>query len=381
MKILIVGGGTGGVILANLLAKRLPSSVELLLIEKEEKHYYQPGFTLFCFGLIKEAYLSKPVMHLLSKRVKVIRGEVLKLDPLKKEVHLSSDKSLSYDILILATGAELFWDKIPGVREGLKRGVISEFYTFLGAQKLKGLIPLLEGGRIISAIGGIPIKCPAAPIKFLLLLEDYTRKKGLRKKFHFIFLTPAGQVLGRNPYAEVLEKICQEREIEVIKNFQITKIDPEKRKVLSEAGELSFDFLIFTPPHRVFTAFSEIEDFLDEAGFIKVNPHTFEHQVYEGIYALGDAAGLPTAKTASGVRLQAKVLAQRLSSFLKEGKPSPLTYNGEILCPVMTRFGKIMFSRYDYEKSLSPPSESLLNWILHVHLGKYLYWQIFLRGF
>lgn len=380
MRVLIIGAGTGGLILANTLARKLSTSTEIILIEKSKNHYFQPGFTLLCFRLISEEFISRPVKDLLSKRVKLIQGEVKTLNPLTKEVTLSSGESINYDKLVISTGAELDWEKIPGISEGLYKGNIYEFYTLSGAKKLKEEIPRLKGGTIVSAIGGIPIKCPAAPIKFILLLEDYLRKKGLREKFKLIFITPAGQVLGRSPYAEKLENICKERNIQVIKNFQIKEVDVVKRKIKGEE-EIFYDYLIFTPPHTIHKAFLEIPDFCDETGFIKVDPHRLQHKLYRDIFALGDVASLPTAKTASGTRLQAKVLAKKLSVFTGSKTEDSTIYDGEILCPVMTRFGKIMFSRYNYEKSLSPPKESRLNWMLHVWLGKYLYWQIFLKGF
>lgn len=381
MRIIIIGGGTGGIIFANSLVRKLPSAVEVILIEKKENHYFQPGFTLLCFQLIEEKYISKPIKELLSKKVNFINEKVIKVNPSTKELVLSSNKILSYDILIIATGVELDWDKIPGIKEGLQKDVVHEFYTLSGAKKLQKIIPLLEGGVIVSAIGRVPIKCPAAPIKFLLLLEDFMRKKGRREKFHFIFVTPSGQLLGRSPYAETLEDICKKRKIEVVKNFQIKEIDVDKRKIIGERGEIVFDNLIFTPPHTVNKLFSEIPNFLDETGFIEVDPYTLEHQVYKDHYALGDVAGLPTAKTASGARLQARILAQRIISLIEKGDSGSLKYDGEILCPVMTKFGKIMFSKYNYEKSLSPPKETTLNWFLHVTLSKYLYWSLYLKGF
>jgi sulfide:quinone oxidoreductase len=383
-QILVLGGGSAGVMFANRLRKEFTQNeVEITVIEKSEKHIYQPAFTLLVFDLEKPENIVRPTKDLFLEGIKLITDEATKIDPQNNKVSTAKHGDFSYDYLVVATGAKLDLTEPEGMKEAFEKGKnVFTFYQMDGALKLRDALKNIDGGTIVSSISQLPIKCPAAPIKFILMAEDMMRMKGVRNKFRFILTSPLPQCFSREPYATKLNAILRERDLEMVANFVPGELDSEKGILKSYDGrEIRFDLLCLTPSHEgdkvVLNA--EEEGVGDAAGWVSCDKHHMVSKNFSNIYGIGDATDFPTSKTASGARKQAKVLTDRMKAILR-GKEPTATYDGHIICPVLTRQNRVMFAEFNYTQSISPALESYFNWVIKVYMLRALYFNLMLPG-
>ena len=382
-KILILGGGSAGVMFANRMVKEFSrDEAEVTVIEKSKEHTYQPAFTLVVFELDDPANLVRPTKDLFFEGVDLVFDEATKIDAEKQKVSTANSGDFAYDYLVICTGAKLFYDEPEGIEDALKaeKNVFS-FYTIDGAQKLRDALKNFEGGTIVSSISEMPIKCPAAPMKFIMMAEDTMRKKGIREKCKFVFTTPLPAVFAKEPYATTMNRIYTEREIEALANFTPSSID-HKKGIIEDFGgqQVKFDLLCITPRHGGQDIIENSEGVGDAAGWIPCDKNLMLHTKFDNIYSLGDANDFPTSKTASGARKQAKILTQRMKAHIRGGDPDKYSYDGHIICPVLTRHQRVMFAEFNYTESISPGIESYVNWVLKVHMLRPLYWNLMLKG-
>lgn len=381
-NVVILGGGSAGVMFANRMRKTFSEDeVQLTVIERSEKHIYQPAFTLLLFDLDNPENLIRPTKELFYDGINLIIDEATKIDPKSNKVTTAKHGDISYDYLVIATGAKLNFDEPEGMKDGLKKGEnVFTFYTLDGALKLRDALKKFEGGTIVSTFAEMPIKCPAAPIKFILMAEDMMRMLGKRDKFKFMLTTPMPAAFSRPPYMEKLNSIFASRGIEVAANFPPSEVDYEKGVMKSYTGkEVNFDFLVITPPHQGEAVIENSEEVGDAAGWVTCDKNHMVNKYHNNIYGIGDATDFPTSKTASGARKQAKVLTERFKEIVKGKEPSA-TYDGEIICPILTRYKRVIFANFNYTESLSPALESYVNWVLKVHMLRPLYWNLMLKG-
>lgn len=382
MKLVILGGGSAGVMFANRMRNAFSTDeVEIVVIEKSERHVYQPAFTLIVFDLEKPENIVRPMKELFFDGIKVITDEATKIDAQNNKVSTAKSGDISYDYLVIATGAKLSLAEPAGMKEGFdKEQNVFTFYTLDGALKLRGALKNIDGGTIVSSFAEMPIKCPAAPIKFILMAEDMMRRLGKREKFKFVLSTPMPAAFSRPPYMSALNKIFASRGIEVKANFAPSEVDHTKG-ILKDFGgkEVNFDLLCITPPHQGEAIVENAEGVGDAAGWVSCDKHHMVSKNYSNIYGIGDAADFPTSKTASGARKQAKVLTERFTEILK-GKQPTATYDGEIICPILTRDKRVMFANFNYTESLSPAIESYINWVLKVHMLRPMYYNLMLKA-
>ncbi|MBF0556312.1 MAG: NAD(P)/FAD-dependent oxidoreductase [Nitrospirae bacterium] len=382
-RIVVIGGGSGGVMFSNRMRNAFtPDEVEITVIERSEKHFYQPAFTLVVFDLEDPVNLMRPVKDLFFDGIKLIHDEATKIDAVNNKVSTVKSGDLSYDYLVIATGAKLIFDEDPeGLKDALDKGSnVFNFYKLEGAIKLRDALKDLDGGTVVVSVCSMPIKCPAAPMKVIMLAEDMMRRKGIRNKFKFIFTTPMPAVFSREPYASKLNSIFASRGIETMANFNPSEVDSSKG-VLKDFGkkEVRFDSLTITPPHGGEAVIENSEGVGDAAGWVTCDKHLMVSKKYKNIYGIGDATDFPTSKTASGIRKQAKVLVARLGADIT-GIPTKAAYDGEIICPMLTRNKRVMFAHFNYTEAISPAIESYANWVLKVYMLRPLYWNLMLNG-
>ncbi|MBF0565574.1 MAG: NAD(P)/FAD-dependent oxidoreductase [Nitrospirae bacterium] len=381
-RIVVIGGGSGGVMFSNRMRREFsPDDVEITVIEKSEKHFYQPAFTLVVFDLDEPKNLMRPVKDLFFDGIKLVTDEATKIDPANNKVYTVKSGELTYDYLVIASGAKLLFEEPEGLKEGLEASKnVFTFYKLEGAIKLRDKLKDMDGGTIVSTVCEMPIKCPAAPMKFIMMAEDLMKRKGLREKFKFIFTTPMPAVFSREPYASKLISIFASRNIETVANFAPSEVDYEKRVLKDYGGkEVKFDLLSITPPHGGEAVVENSEGVGDAAGWVTCDKHLMVSKKFSNIYGIGDATDFPTSKTASGIRKQAKVLVARLGAEIT-GMETHAKYDGEIICPMLTRDKRVMFAQFNYEEAISPAIESYANWVLKVHTLRPLYWNLMLNG-
>ena len=383
-RVLILGGGAAGVMLASRLAGLL-EDVEITLIERSARHAYQPGFVLIPFGIYSARGCTRRVEALLPPGVKLIRAGVERIEPENRCVFAGEEK-LEYDFLAVATGCRPAFEEVEGAREAL-HSQVHEFYTLEGATGLRRALRRLRSGRLLISVAGMPVKCPGAPLSFAFLAEEFFRKHG--RDVQVVLSTSEAEAFSKRQVADLLEELTEERGIEVVTDFPVEAVDASARLVSGPKGELGYDLLVLVPPHlgEAPVASSGLSDAL---GYARVDRHRLNAPACEKVYALGDAASLPTSKTASAAHIQARVVAQNLADELS-GAERSASYNGEAVCFILTGFSEALVVGFDYSgvyrgrgplPLLGPLHFNRVTRLNHAAklLSRWFYWHLWLRG-
>jgi sulfide:quinone oxidoreductase len=364
-RVVILGGGVGGTIVANQLARKVGRGpgVEITIVDQTGQHVYQPGFMYIAFGRERAAHLTRPEQSLLDTRVKVVVGEVIRVDETERAVQLADGRQLGYDYLVLATGSRIVPEEIPHFVEEAHH-----FYTAEAAERLRRALDAFRGGKIVIGIAGMPYKCPPAPLEVSFLIEAELRQRGLRDKSEVHFCSPIGRAFTIETVSDMATPIFDEKGIELHTFFNVEAIDPERRVVQSlEGEELPYDLLILVPPHR--GAQFLIDSGLAPApgGWLPTDRATLQVGGRPNVYALGDATDLPLSKAGSTAHFEAPVVAERIAAALlgREPRAKEANYTGRVMCFFEIGDGRGTLLRFDYNNPPHPPKPNRI-W----HLGK-----------
>jgi sulfide:quinone oxidoreductase len=262
--------------------------------------------------------------------------------------------SLSYDYLVLATGSTLAPDEIPGLAEGGH-----DYYSESGAETLREELLSFTEGHIVLSVIGTPHMCPAAPLEFVFMADDWFRKRGLREDVEITYTYPIQRVHGNPHIAEWARPIMDDRDINVETFFNAESVDPEANRLTSMEGtDIDYDLLVGIPPHRGVDLVEEAG--LGDSGWVEVDQHTLEAENADNVYAIGDTADTGAPNAGSVAHYQAGVVGRRLASDIR-GRPATATYEGKTLCFVETGMDSASFVEFDYENPPSPvpPSEKI----------------------
>ena len=361
-RIVIVGGGSAGVMFTNRMRREFPEDeLELTVIERSDKHYFQPAFTLMAFGLDEGEDVVKSTKDLFYEGVNLIADSATRVNPENNTITTTKHGTLSYDHLVIATGAKLNFTKPAGMKEGINKGEnVFTFYTMNGALKLRDAFSQLKGGTIVSMSSEATIKWPSGPINFILMAENRMRMLGVRDKYKFVLSTPMPSVSPEQSYQESLNSILDSKGIERVNNFAPEEVDYEKGSVKSYGGEkVNFDLLSIIPPNEGEKVIRESDKLGDAAGWVNCDKYHLLSKQYSNIYAIGDAIS-GAVKTMTTARVQAKVLTCRMKALLI-GKEPTAKCKPDVLFPVRAR-SKSVFAENNYD-ALKP-----------------LYWTLMLRG-
>jgi sulfide:quinone oxidoreductase len=217
----------------------------------------------------------------------------VRIDPDAKLLGLASGAKLSYDVLIVASGARLAPDATPGFVEACEAGVAGHFYDLDGALALGGLLDGFSGGKIVVNVAEMPIKCPVAPHEMTFLVEAWLRRRGMRGKSDIVFATPLSGAFTKPVASAALGATMASKGVDVAGDFVLADIDPAARVAHSYDGrELPFDLFIGVPPHRGSEAVAG-SGLGDEDGWLQTDRHTLQSRVHPDIWALGDCTDLP----------------------------------------------------------------------------------------
>lgn len=391
-RLLILGAGTAGTMMANKLRKALSiTEWEISIIDQHKTHYYQPGFLFIPFGIYNEQDVIKPKSDFFPSGVKVIYSEIDKIDAESNKVHLPGGKDLNYDILIVATGTQTHPEETPGMKDKLWYKEIFDFYTIEGALALRKRLKSWEGGKLVMAITDLPFKCPVAPIEFVCLAEAYFTKIGIRDKVEISFVTPLPGAFTKPVATKVLSDILEEKNIEVIPDFYIERIDNERKMLVSyDEREIPFDLLTIVPLNKG-SEMVKRSGLGDELNYIPTNKETLQSVKHENIFVIGDAANLPTSKAGSVAHFSGEILFENILSYI-ENRPMHGKFDGHANCYIETGYGKGALIDFNYTTEPLPgtfplpgigPFGLLKNTKIN-HYGKimfrWIYWHILLKG-
>lgn len=390
-SLLLLGAGMAGTMMANKLRKRLSRDWAITIVDRDETHVYQPGLLFLPFAIYRRQDIVRPRAGFLAEGIEFLVGEVDVVDPGAKTVRLSDGRSLSYDLLIVATGCRITPEATPGLVEAGWQESAFEFYTLEGADRLREALARWSGGRLVLNIAEMPIKCPVAPMEFLFLADHFFHEAGIRDRVELIYATPLDAAFTKPRAAQELGHLLESKNIRVETNFVTSRVDGEAR-VLHGFGDraLEYDLLVAVPIHAGAEWIAR-SGMGDDFGFLPTNKHTLQVEKYDGVFALGDTTDLPTSKAGSVAHFQGDVLLENVERYLQGVELRP-DFDGHANCFIETGYGKGLLIDFNYEVEPLPGKFplpgvgpfSLLKESAVNHWGKmgfkWVYWNLLLTG-
>ncbi|MGH1334707.1 MAG: FAD-dependent oxidoreductase [Aureispira sp.] len=416
-QIVIVGAGTAGITVAAQLLKK-DKRLDVTIIDPAKTHYYQPAWTLVGAGTFDYEKTARPMGDLIPKGVKWLQEYVTTFSPKINQIELKNGDTVHYQYLIVCPGIQLNVDGIEGLAETLgKNNVCSNYvdsnYTWEVLQNFKG-------GNALFTQPATPIKCGGAPQKIMYLSDDHFERTNVKDKTNVIFATPGSVIFGVKDFAKTLMQVVDRKNINLKFFHKLVKVDGENKlayyeitrpsdsdkaleynvnplvnvkEITSTQVAIPFDLLHLAPPQSA-------PDFIRNSplahqegpskGWINVDHHSLQHNVYPNVYALGDAAALPTAKTGAAVRKQAPVVVSQLMKSIQSSNKTLLEYKGYSSCPLVTGYGKMVLAEFGYNnvrmsdpfisKFVDTSKETYSMWLLKKYGLPYLYWNLMLKG-
>ncbi|MEK6720715.1 MAG: FAD/NAD(P)-binding oxidoreductase [Chloroflexota bacterium] len=370
-RILILGGGVGGTLTANLLARRLRRRIDageatVTVVDATGNHVYQPGFMYIAMGGERPEKLEKRERALLDKRVALVTGVVDRVDEMVQTVGLTDGTVLPYDQLVLATGSRILPEAIAHFEDEAHH-----FYSAEGAARLRAALDAFQGGTIVVGIASMPYKCPPAPLEVSFLIESELRERGLRDKTKLHYCSPIGRAFTIESVSEMATPILEEKGIELHTFFNVEMIHPDRKVIESlEGEELAYDLLILVPPHKGAQFLMDSGLAPAPGGWLPTDRHTLKVGERPNVYALGDATDLPLSKAGSTAHFEAPVVVEGIVAAVEGREPAGkhAEYEGKVMCFFEIGDNKGTLLQFDYDHPPRPPKPNQL-W----HLGKLVF--------
>lgn len=422
-KILIIGGGLGGVATSALLMRSIDDADVTIIEPNPRSVSYQPGQTLVGGGVWTKEDDIYQTADFIPDGVKWIKEKAVEFDPDKKSVKTDKGRVVNYDYLVVATGLVLDFGAIKGLEEvgdiytnseedGAKarkilgkNGICSIWFQE-GAEdtwtQMQAFIAAAKSGKKVKGVftePNTPIKCGGAPKKIMYLTDARLREAGARENAE-LTLYPNGETLfGIKDYNDAMIKQFATRDMKYNFKHNLVAVDVANKiatfqKHWQEKGawddilkeydmidktldvQVPYDFLHIAPPQK---APKEIGDspLGSGKGWVPVDQYTLQHVKYPNVFALGDVAAIPKGKTGGSVRKQYKVVVENLIAVMEGKKELPAKYNGYTVCPLVTGLGTVMLAEFGYGKDpmpsfpvLDPTQERWIWWEMKIHLLK-----------
>jgi sulfide:quinone oxidoreductase len=360
-RIVVLGGGTGGTVLANKLASKLDDEIdsgaaEVTLVDETGVHVYKPVWLYVAFGEAEPSEGRRPLDDLLDRRVRLRTGRVTDIDTGGKRLTVDGTEGLDYDHLVVATGARLVPDRIPGLVEGAH-----DFYSEDGAERLRDALAAFDGGRVVLSVAGMPHMCPAAPVEFTLMVEDWLRERGLRDASEVVYTAPSERSHKLPPVADWADERFDARGIESHTGFTVERVDPDERTLHAVDGRaVDYDLLVTIPPHAGVDLVADAG--LGDDGWVETDPRTLEAARADDVYAIGDTTDIERPMAGSVAHYQAGVVADRIAAQVRGHRPTA-TYDGKVLCFLEAGMDEATFVSFDYDSLPDLREESkLVHW-------------------
>jgi sulfide:quinone oxidoreductase len=370
MKILIVGGGMGGTILGNNLARRLApelraGKVQLTMLSASDKHMYQPGLLYLCLGRMTPDELYRDQASLLEPGIdfRVDPVETFELD--QNRVKTKSGATVGYDILVIATGSRPVPEMIPGLAEHAET-----FYTEATALKMFKRLQAFQGGRVVIAVG-VPHKCPMAPLEITFMLHDYFKDRGIRDKVQLHYTYPVGRVHSLENVAKWAAPEMDRLGITYETLFNMKEVDGAAKVVRSEEGtEAKYDLLITIPAHKGMEVIEKNK--LGPGGFIPTDKTKLLMEGRKNVYIIGDTTNIPISKAGSTVHYQAETLGENIAAIVKLGAPVR-EHDGKVFCFIEVGKDRATYAQFNYTTPPDPkPPTKAVHWFKMAY--NKLYW-------
>jgi sulfide:quinone oxidoreductase len=391
-RIVILGAGTGGTMMANHLNKKLSKDDwEISIIDEKEKHYYQPGYLFLPFDIYEPEDIVKPIQKFIPKRVQLIKERIEKIDAGENVVKLSNGNFISYDILVIATGARIAPEEVQGMNGEQWQKSVFDFYTFEGALALRNMLHEWKGGKLVVHITEMPIKCPVAPLEFAFLADSYFKHKKMRDKVEITYVTPLDGAFTKPKATMALNHLLKEKSISIESDFAIAEVDNQNKKIIDWGGrEIPFDLLVTVPTNKG-DDLIERSGLGDDLNYVPTNKGSLQSLAHKNVFAIGDATNIPASKAGSVAHFEAEILTENILRFIKD-LPLKEDFDGHANCFIETGNGRALLIDFNYTHEpvkgefpfstvgpLKLLKESKMN-----HMGKlafkWVYWNMLLKA-
>jgi sulfide:quinone oxidoreductase len=390
-QIVILGGGTGGTMVANRLRRHFDrAEADIHVVDRDDRHVYQPGLIFVPFGLADVDQIVRPRARQLRRGVLFHEDEIESVTTDRNEVQLAGGTTLRYDVLVVATGVHLQPEETDGLTGPGWNERAFTFYTAQGSAGLREALDRFDGGRLVVNVVDMPIKCPIAPLEFAFLADWHLRERGIRGRTELAFATPLDGAFTKPIASAQLGSLLAEKGIELVTEFNAGEVDGAGGTISSYDGRtLDFDLLATVPLHGGAPYVERSPGLGDALGFVRTDRHTLQAGAAQNVFALGDATDVPTSKAGSVTHFEAEILAENVARYFRDEQLAA-GYDGHANCFIETGFHKALLIDFNYETEPVPghfPTafglpllrESRLN-----HLGKlafeWLYWHALLPG-
>jgi sulfide:quinone oxidoreductase len=389
--VVILGGGTGGTLVANRL-RRLASTdeIEIVVVDQDNQHVYQPGLLFVPFGLTHPEDIVRPRARQLHRGIGFIESAVDRVEIEANEVHLADGQVLGYDVLVVATGTTLVTEETEGLTGPGWMEKVFTFYSAEGAAALEPALATFVGGRVVVNVVDMPIKCPVAPLEFCFLADWYFRERGIRDQVELTYVTPLDGAFTKPVASERLGGMLADKGVAMVTEFNTGEVDGVGGRLVAYDGrEVPFDLAVVVPLHGGGDYIGRSPGLGDALNFVTTDEHTLQSKVAPNIFAIGDAANVPTSKAGSVTHFEGETVVDNIRRFLA-GEPLLEGFDGHANCFIETGFHKALLIDFNYDTEPLPghyPSKvglSLLKESRLNHLGKlmfqWFYWHSLLPG-
>jgi sulfide:quinone oxidoreductase len=390
-KILILGAGAGGTIVANMLRQKLSESEwQITIIDRDDRHHYQAGYLFIPFGIYGESDVLKPKKEFIPQGVEFVVDPVAKIDKDQRSVETASGRSFDYDWLVIATGCDIHPEEIDGMLDGWRTDIF-DFYTLDGAVALAKKLRYFSSGRIVLNIAEFPYKCPIAPLEFVFMADWFFTVNGVRDKVEIEFVTPLNNVFTKPVAAKTLAEVAVRKNIKVTPYFDLARVNAAEKTIESHQGEkVGYDLLVSIPPNMGDKALID-SGISDPVGFVPTDHNTLKAQNADRIYVIGDTTNVPTSKAGSVAHYMAYTLVENLVRET-DGYEARPRFDGHATCFLASGFEKAILLDFNYKVEPLPGKFpfpgmgpfTLLQESLSNHWGKmmfrWVYWNLMMKG-
>lgn len=389
-KILILGSGAGGTIVANMLRKELAEAEwEITIIDRKEQHHYQAGFLFIPFGVYGERDVVQPKKAFIPPGVTFVLDNVVKIDKDLRRVETEKGQ-YDYDWLVIATGCDIAPEEIEGMMDGWREDIF-DFYTLGGAMELRKKLKYFNSGKVVLNIAEVPYKCPIAPLEFVFMADWFFTVNGVRDKVEIELVTPLDNVFTKPVAAKALAAYATKKNIKVTPHFDLARVNAKEKSIESHKGEkVGYDLLVAIPPNMGDQCLID-SGISDPVGFVPTDNHTLKYENGDRILVLGDTTNVPTSKAGSVTHYQAYTLVENL---LREtdGYEALPKFDGHATCFLASGFEKAILLDFNYDVEPLPGKFpfpgmgpfSLLRESHSNHWGKmmfrWVYWNLMMKG-
>ncbi|MFN0074734.1 MAG: NAD(P)/FAD-dependent oxidoreductase [Chloroflexota bacterium] len=310
-RILVLGGGSGGVATAAELGRTLGEKHEIVLVDRSSRHVYMPALLMLMTGNRTSRDITRDLDRMARHNVRFIQSAIQGIDPEAQTVHLA-DGQINYDYLVISLGLQTHPEAIPGLQVGAQHA-----WELDAAERCRDALDEFRGGDIVVGLPPGTYRCPPAPYETLFQMDWFLNQRGIRKDSSIHFFSPNSEPTGPPDSVPVwLDTHARERGVDTHYGFNVQEIDADGRRVLGSDGqELRYDILFVVPPHR--PAQVLLDSGLAGPAGVQVDPNTLTTQ-WEHVWAIGDGADFPGSKAGVVAHQQAAVVAHNIAVRLGE---------------------------------------------------------------